>query len=718
MAATVRIHGVGVPVSKLRPPRVRHAEVTRDALLARLSERDAEIVAIQAPAGYGKSTLAIQWASRSQRPAAWVRVDSSDNDPVVLIGSLAAALSTALPEYSPPELLVSDEPAYSRVVLPSFITSVASLPEPVTLVLDDLQELSNDLGVRVLRSVVEALPAGSQVALLGRNLHALPLALWRGQGRVLDLRADELAFSPAESVEAVAAFHADRDAEQIHHAAHGWPVAVFLMSQATSSPDLADIEDFIESEVVATMPPDLREFVLDTAPLGSVNADLAKQVTGEARAGHFLAEAITTVLLQPVDSGWYVYHPLLQECITTELAQQDPDRLRRVRSAAATWHLHAGHLDQAVALATASGDEENLGVVLWGAARPALLHGRATTVKRWLHLIDPVTIDRIPALGLAAAWSNVTLGEYDHVVRHLRRTLELMPPDWRDNPNRFAFAGHLALLQACTWLEAPSPQDALDAAHAACRLTAADDPVSCLAVLGRGLNKAILGRTGAEDDMVQAIALAQSFEAVVTQVEALALLGLLRLADERVTAGCDAIERACRIHARHDLSQMSSSSGILAIARVALAAQRGRDAEVREAMAVQAALSASVEPLFGWYRPLSSAVLADVAVRIGDNALHTENLRTCEASGLAGSGLVQAWVSLARRHHAATSPLSVLTPAELRVWDLLQTRMTLTEIAGSLYLSRETVKSHTSAIYRKLGVATRRDAQELADTWQ
>jgi len=43
--------------------------------------------------------------------------------------------------------------------------------------------------------------------------------------------------------------------------------------------------------------------------------------------------------------------------------------------------------------------------------------------------------------------------------------------------------------------------------------------------------------------------------------------------------------------------------------------------------------------------------------------------------------------------------------------------MTLGEIGEALFLSRETVKSHATSIYRKLGVTTRREAQDLADRW-
>ena len=51
-----------------------------------------------------------------------------------------------------------------------------------------------------------------------------------------------------------------------------------------------------------------------------------------------------------------------------------------------------------------------------------------------------------------------------------------------------------------------------------------------------------------------------------------------------------------------------------------------------------------------------------------------------------------------------------LTPAELRVLAYLPTHLSFSEIGASLHVSRNTVKSHAMAIYRKLGVTSRSEA--------
>src|SRR5947208_965377 len=84
--------------SKLAIPDVRRDSVSRTALVNRLRAAGAfPVVLVVAPAGYGKTTLLAQWAAKDARPFAWLSIDERDNDPVVLLRHLAAALDRVDP---------------------------------------------------------------------------------------------------------------------------------------------------------------------------------------------------------------------------------------------------------------------------------------------------------------------------------------------------------------------------------------------------------------------------------------------------------------------------------------------------------------------------------------------------------------------------------------------------------------------------------------------
>src|SRR5439155_26752855 len=80
--------------AKVQVPALRAGTVSRTALVNRLRvTTTVPVTTVVAPAGYGKTTLLSQWAERDSRPFAWVTLDDRDNDPVVLLRHIAAALS-------------------------------------------------------------------------------------------------------------------------------------------------------------------------------------------------------------------------------------------------------------------------------------------------------------------------------------------------------------------------------------------------------------------------------------------------------------------------------------------------------------------------------------------------------------------------------------------------------------------------------------------------
>ncbi|MGH7804751.1 MAG: hypothetical protein ACREQJ_10415, partial [Candidatus Binatia bacterium] len=82
--------------TKLRPPAGRSGLIARPRLARGLEDdRPPRVIVVQAPAGYGKTTLLAQWAealARAGRTVGWLTIDEDDNEPSRLLLHLAAAL--------------------------------------------------------------------------------------------------------------------------------------------------------------------------------------------------------------------------------------------------------------------------------------------------------------------------------------------------------------------------------------------------------------------------------------------------------------------------------------------------------------------------------------------------------------------------------------------------------------------------------------------------
>jgi LuxR family maltose regulon positive regulatory protein len=86
--------------TKLYRPAIGANSVERPRLISRLDDAlKGRVTLISAPAGYGKTTLVLQWLDQRQIPAAWFAVDETDNDPDRFLRYFVAAVRTVVAEF-------------------------------------------------------------------------------------------------------------------------------------------------------------------------------------------------------------------------------------------------------------------------------------------------------------------------------------------------------------------------------------------------------------------------------------------------------------------------------------------------------------------------------------------------------------------------------------------------------------------------------------------
>src|SRR5260370_24996598 len=106
-----------------------------------------KLILVEAPAGFGKTTLVAQWgaSARENRPFAWVSLDRGDDDPGRLWSHIVHSLQRACSELDGDEILRAlriRSPDITGTALPILVNELAALPAPVVLVLDDFHVIS------------------------------------------------------------------------------------------------------------------------------------------------------------------------------------------------------------------------------------------------------------------------------------------------------------------------------------------------------------------------------------------------------------------------------------------------------------------------------------------------------------------------------------------------------------------------------------------------
>ena len=180
-----------LPELKFHPPGTRPGIVVRTALVERLAAAQAPVITVTAPPGYGKTTLMAQWADRLGSRMAWLSCDDADNDPVVLLSALATALGRIGP-VDPAIFPALASSGASVTIVPRFVSAVASVQPPVTVLLDQAEAVTNKQCLNAIAEFALRLPPGWRFALASRTAVPLPTARLRAQGGLLEITADEL----------------------------------------------------------------------------------------------------------------------------------------------------------------------------------------------------------------------------------------------------------------------------------------------------------------------------------------------------------------------------------------------------------------------------------------------------------------------------------------------------------------------------------------------
>jgi len=718
----------GLP-AKVRPPRARLRCVQRRALLEALAAAPEPLVLMCAPAGTGKTTALRQWAEADGRPTAWVQLDPSDDDPVVLLIYLSRALGAVAPVGAEvEEALGLAVPPVRERVLPLLADALAAA-QPFVLVLDDAHLLQGAKCWDVVAFVLRSLPPGAQLALGTRADPPLPLARLRASGELAQFNAQQLALDRAETAELVRlhGYEADPAAvDALLSVTEGWATGLHLACMAAGGRPLegwlpripgerGEIAAYLTSEVLDGQPADVQEFLLKTSVLMDLTPALCKLVTGRDDAGELLSFiARQELFIVPLGGAGhhYRYHHLFAEMLEAELESRHPGERGELHRRAARWY--AEHDDPGAAMRhlLAAGDVAAAGDLV-AAAWPDLWNrGQAETVRRWLESFSDRQVLGHNALMLTAGWVYTALDDGKLGERWGRAACAAPMDDAPSADGAASLRSSQALL--CATVAPDGVHRMREDAELAARLeTTPGTSWHAEAQLSLGVARWL---SGATQRALHPLAVTAREGSLCNPSAELAALGYLALIAVDETEWDTAREYEARASARLTELGFGTSRRCLPmlLARVKLLA-REPDADVDAA-------AADVERLLGhmvphpWMGLLAHVVLGEVAVERCD-------MVAAETHASAAAALLERYPDAgvlrrrAERLRGAVERMRVvepLTPAERRVLALLPTYLTEQQMAEQLFVSRNTVKSHLASVYRKLEISSRADAVQRA----
>ena len=715
--------------AKLHPPWARPGIVPRTELVDRLVAAQPRLICAVAPPGYGKTTLLVQWAQRNPRRVGWISVDHHDNDPVVLLTYLAAALDRIEP-IDPDVLLPLSLPGVvAATVVPRLAAEVSSMTEPVWLVLDHVELLSNQECLDAVAELAVRLPEGSCLALASRSRPPLPMRSWGG--RAIEMGVAELAMGMGEArqlLEGAEVGLPDADVDELVGRTEGWPVGLYLAALAlraggpgpSAGPAFTGqdrfLADYLRSELLDRLSPELVAFLTRTAVLDQMSGPLCDAVLGGSGSGRLLASLEgSNLLLVALDrrQEWYRYHQLFRELLLAELDRREPGLAQQLHDRAAAWCEANDLPETAIDHAQAAGDPDRVARLVRGLAQPAYAAGRFSTVRRWLAWFeDQGLVQRYPPVAVQGAWLHALVGQPADAER------------WADAAERSSFTGTLpdgstteswvALLRALLCRDGVERMR-VDAQTAVAGLDPGS-PWRATAILLEGIGYLLDGQADRADPILaHAAEVAAEARAMPAASAALAERSIVAMDRDEWDQADTLAEQALGIMRAGRLDNYVMSPLIYAVA-ARTAIHRGDLALARE----QLALAANLRPLLTYAMPhravqtLLELGRAHLALDDGAGARTVlsqarDILQRRPDLGVLPRQAEELW-SRADSSDDKPTGVSSLTTAELRLLPLLPTHLTFAEIGQQLYVSRHTVKTQAISVYRKLGVSSRSQA--------
>jgi LuxR family transcriptional regulator, maltose regulon positive regulatory protein len=719
----------GVIETKLVAPPVRPGTVVRGALLDRLAGAGASsVVGIFAPAGYGKTTLLAQLIAREQRPVAWVSLDEGDNDPVVLLLHVAVAVDRAL-ALTPELFAILASPGPFEPSMISRVCSELSTVSEHLLVLDDVHLVSGSFSCDAIAAMALHVGRGSQIVLSGRGSEGLPIARLRAAQGLLEIGAGDLALDEAETravLDHAGVSGSPDDASLLAGRTEGWAIGVYLAAlsrsaHSTMSDTLAGftgedryVVDYVRSEFLEGLAPLDVRFLTETAILDRLSGplcDAVLQTTGSARKLEELERS--NLNLVPLDRvrERYRYHHLFRDALRSELMRREPEAVSGLHRRAAAWLEGHGEAVAAVEHALAGDDLEHVERLITPLVLALESTGRGATTRRWLDALGRDTLERLPALALAAGWFAALGGESSDALRWLAIAERGVNEGFSALGAASTTAG-VALLRA---VMCPAGMEQMRAdAEFAVESEPSWSPWHRTALVSLGFSHVLAGDdVRAEEVLGDLVRGARSLEDATTSSVAMAQLALYALERGELS---DADRLSREAHERAGRATLAAASAFALVARARVAGSRSDSRGLAEYVAGVQQQRPKLTAAIPWLSALTLLQLTRVHIASGDSAGALTILRDLndlrrERPDL---GIVRAQANRlagqARTLPATVAGATTLTPAEMRLLPLLPTHLSLPEIGERLFLSRHTIKSQALSIYHKLDVSSRGEA--------
>lgn len=464
--------------TKITPPRQGQSLVKRTRLISELKNHVARnLILVQAPAGYGKTTLLYQLRLdliEQGYLVAWYSLDKEDNEQITFIEYLAASLQHVLKRKllrQSPQFFSSHGGGSIRPEISKLLNEVARTKQKVALILDDFHLISEPVVLSACRALIDYAPENLHILIGSRSKLPFSTSNLFAQGKAFEVGGEDLRFRIDETESffgtATSVSLTPLQVYAIQGSTEGWAAGLQLTSLALKRKAVSDdlvatlahqnktVKNFLAEQVLDAQAPDVRAFLLRSSILQRFSAQLCNHVMAIDNAGDIirrLEEDNLFLFSLSEDGEWYRYHHSFSAFLLSRLRYEMPDQVASLHIRACHWLSERGFFPEAINHAIEAQRYDLAKELLQKHAMSLVQQGKTTTLLHFMNRLPGIGTQTPAKLILAVAWSLILVRRPDEAVQLLN---QLDGPDHR--PDRaLSLRKEAARLTALCWQEKPA----------------------------------------------------------------------------------------------------------------------------------------------------------------------------------------------------------------------------------------------------------------------
>ena len=441
--------------TKIITPQRRKDYLTRPRLLELLSDLfDFRLIIVAAPAGYGKTTLLVDFAHQFDWPVCWLALEPIDQDLARFFSHFIYSIKQKFPDFGSDSIKLLETTPSDQINLDFLITTITNdifekITEHFIIVLDDYHLLQSSPKIdQFLSDFVQRADENCHVVITSRKLLTLPdLPLMVARSQVGGLSVEELAFQPDEVLklfnQLVHEPITSQQAKDLVANTEGWITGLLLTSHTlikgmgearkVARASGIGLYEYLAQQVLDQQPHHIQDFLLNTSLLEEFNEDLCKVVIGKALSQKANWNALMDHVIQnnlfiiPVSekSLWLRYHHLFRDFLQAAIQEIRPKDAQKIKLELARYFRENGNWEKVFEIYDSLGEKEAIAELVGSIGSELIAKGKMQKLSSWISIIPKNIYETDPKLLSIRASVAVNQGKIQEGRELLDRVIEM-----------------------------------------------------------------------------------------------------------------------------------------------------------------------------------------------------------------------------------------------------------------------------------------------------